>query len=583
MIDTPTKSNQMEIGTEKHLSAKVLSPGIAVGRVHFIHENIKAVAQSKVNDVGKEINRFRKLVNRIADDLLKMYESISTEIDPSEAKIVETQRMFVLDEGFQKNVLNLITAEFISAEHAAQKVLNEISGKLTNAKGNYFKQRADDLFDLAKYFQSKAFEDTRISFSEFNEDMIIFLSELFPSTVLPCRNTSVKGIVVEQGAPTSHAAILAKSFGIPVLVRFGYITDGIYQDQTIVLDGSEGRIITHPGPETIFIYEKKLSDLHVISNYKMEITSQPAVTADGTPIDIFVNIERLEELDILAQNNIDGIGLFRTEFLFMYEQPDFPSVEQQVQWYRKIIDFMNGKPVTIRILDIGGDKFLPYFTMGRQDNPYLGLRGSRVFQYHPELLETQLRAILEAAKGGKVRILYPMVNTPEDLELFKNIFSKTKEDYDSDLEIGIMIETPASTFIIGDLIKDIDFVSIGTNDLVQYTLTVDRNNENVMQHYKPTMPVVIKMLDKVVRTADEFGKGVSICGEIASDPLWIPLLIGLGIRELSIAPNSICTTKNRIRGLNLDECKKLAARVLETQYEREVRILLESFDEETRN
>ncbi|NIT53199.1 MAG: phosphoenolpyruvate--protein phosphotransferase, partial [candidate division Zixibacteria bacterium] len=213
-----------------------------------------------------------------------------------------------------------------------------------------------------------------------------------------------------------------------------------------------------------------------------DIAGQPAVTADGTTIGIFANIERLEELDILPKNNIDGIGLFRTEFLFMYEQPDFPSMEQQMEWYRKTINFMNGKAVTIRILDIGGDKFLSYFAMGRQDNPYLGLRGgSRVFQYHPELLETQLRAILEAANGSKVRILYPMVNTPEDIELFKNIFSKTMEDYDSELEIGIMIETPASAFIIDDLIKEVDFVSIGTNDLVQYTLTADRNNENVMR------------------------------------------------------------------------------------------------------
>lgn len=569
----------METDNEKYLPAKILSSGIAVGKVHHIHENIKEIAQSKVNDVGKEINRFRKLVNRIADDLLKMYESISTEIDPSEAKIVETQRMFVLDEGFQKNVLNLITAEFISAEHAAQKVLNEIAGKLTNAKGDYFKQRANDLFDLVKYFQSKALEDNHISFDKFKEDTIIFLSELFPSTVLCCRNTRVKGIVVEQGAPTSHAAILAKSFGIPVLVKFGYMTDDIHQNQLIILDGLQGKVIRQPSVETLSVYEEKLRSLKAICKGEKDIESQPAITADGTPIGIFVNIESLEELDILRPNNIDGIGLFRTEFLFMYEQRDFPSIVQQTKWYRKTVNFMSGKPVTIRILDIGGDKFLSYFTMGRQDNPYLGLRGSRVFQYHPELLETQLRAILEAAKGGKVRILYPMVNTPEDIELFKNIFANVKEEYDSDLEVGIMIETPASTFIIGDLIQDIDFVSIGTNDLVQYTLTVDRNNENVMQHYKPTMPVVIKMLDKVVRTANEFGKGVSICGEIASDPLWVPLLIGLGIRELSIAPNSICSTKNRIRGLNSDECKKLASNVIEKQYEKDVRALLESFTE----
>jgi phosphotransferase system enzyme I (PtsI) len=573
----------MELDKEKYLSAKILSPGIAVGKVYLIHENIKTITQSKVNDVESEIDRFRKLMNRIADDLLKMYESISREIDPSEAKIVETQRMFVLDEGFQKNVLNLIAAELISAENAAQKVLNEIAGKLTNAKSNYFKQRADDLFDLAKYFQSKAFEDTHISYDKFKEDTIIFLSELFPSTVLSCRNTNVKGIVVEQGAPTSHAAILAKSFGIPVLVRFADLMDDIHKNQIIILDSLEGKIIAEPGTETISVYEEKLRGLQAISSHKKGIAGQPAVTADGTPIGIFVNIERLEELDILPLNNIDGIGLFRTEFLFMYEQSDFPSMEQQIEWYRKTIKFMSGKPVTIRILDIGGDKFLPYFTMGRQDNPYLGLRGNRVFRFHPELLETQLRAILEVANNGEVRILYPMVNTPEDVELFNDIFCNVKKDYNSDVQVGIMIETPASVFLIRDLIREVDFVSIGTNDLVQYVLTVDRNNENVMQHYKPTMPVVTRMLDKVIRTANEFDKGVSVCGEIASDPTWVPLLIGLGIRELSIAPNSIYPIKNKIRLLQLNECKELATGVLEKQYEREVRTLLESFAEDSRN
>ncbi|MHA2284195.1 MAG: phosphoenolpyruvate--protein phosphotransferase [Promethearchaeota archaeon] len=573
----------MELDKEKYLSVKILSPGIAVGKVYLIHENIKTITQSKVDDAEKEINRFRRLVNRIADDLLKMYESISTEIDPSEAKIVETQRMFVLDEGFQKNVLNLIAAEFLSAENAAQKVLNDIAGKLTNAKSNYFKQRADDLFDLAKYFQSKAFEDTRQPFDKFKEDIIIFISELFPSTVLSCRNTRVKGIVVEQGAPASHAAILAKSFGIPALARFADLTDNIHKNQVVILDGFEGKIIAEPDAETISTYEQKLRDLQVISNRKKSIESQPAVTADGTPIGIFVNIERLEELDILPLNNIERIGLFRTESLFMYEQPDFPPMSQQIEWYRKTINFMSGKPVTIRILDIGGDKFLPYFAMGRQDNPYLGLRGNRVFQYHPELLETQLQAILKAANGGKVRILYPMVNTLEDIEFFKNVFSKFKEEYDLDLEIGIMIETPASVFLIRELIREVDFVSIGTNDLVQYTLTVDRNNENVIQHYKPTMLVIIKMMEKVIQTANEFNKAVSVCGEIASDPIWIPLLIGLGIQELSIAPNTLYSIKNKILSLNLNECNKLASQVLEKRYEREVENLLKSFIEDIRN
>lgn len=572
----------MKTSREKHFSGKILSPGIAVGKLYAVQESIKIPPQNRVVDAGKEIERFRKLVNRIADDLLKLYESIAQEIDPAEAEIVETQRMLVLDEGFQKKVLNLISAEFFSAEIAAQKVLRNVANQLGNTKNEFFRQRVDDLYDLAKYFLNKEIEKNNLPYTKFKEDTIITVSELFPSTVLSCRNTRVKGILADQGAPTSHAAILSKSLGIPVLLGFTDLTESIRKNQFVILDGIEGKIIVNPETATVSFYEAKLKKLRTASTLAKNISGQPALTADGTPIDIYVNIERPDELDSLPLNDIDGIGLFRTEFLFMFGRTDFPSREQQIEWYRRTISFMQGKPVTIRILDIGGDKFLPYFGMGRQDNPYLGLRGNRVFRFHPELLETQLQAINEAADGRKVRILYPMVNTMEDIDLFKNILSKVSGKRVPDMEIGIMVETPASVFLIRELIREVDFVSIGTNDLVQYTLTVDRNNENVMQHYQPTMPIIIRMLDQVIQTAKEFGKGVSLCGEIASDPLWVPLLIGLGIREFSIAPNAIYPIKQKIRSLNMDGCRALTSRVLKAQYAREVENLLRNFAQDAR-
>lgn len=572
------RNSQMEIAEEKHLSGKTLSPGIAIGKVFIVEESIKTSSESPILDVEQEIDRFRQLVNHIADDLSNVYESISQEIDPSEAGIIETQRMFVLDDGFQKKVLKLIAAEFLSAEMAAEKVLKNVAMQLTNAKSDYLKQRADDFFDLAKYFQNKASGKTGLSFHEFNEDTIIKTSELLPSTVLSCRKTRVKGIITDQGAPTSHAAILAKSLGIPVLIGFSDLIVFIRNDQTVILDGYEGDIILEPNSEILSLYKNKLKKLQISFIQTKNIFGKPAVTADGTPVSIFVNIERPDELDTIALHDIDGIGLFRTEFLFMYEQSDFPTLEQQFKWYRETINFMKGKPVTIRILDVGGDKFLPYFAMGNQANPYLGLRGNRVFRYHPELLETQMQAILKAAQGGKVRILYPMVNTLEDIELFKNVLSNINQKYDAEIKVGIMIETPASVFLIRDLIKEVDFVSIGTNDLVQYTLTVDRNNENVMQYYKPTMPIIIKMIEKVVRTAREFDKSYSVCGEVASDPLWVPLLLGLGFRELSIAPNTIYSIKQKIQLLDLRECMELTSRVLAARYESEVSNLLKEFD-----
>lgn len=532
---------------EKYLPATFISPGIASGKIHIVNEHISPPGKdNRIIDVEKEIDRFRNLVNGIADDLSTIYETISQEINPSDAEIVETHRLFILDQEFQENVLNLIAAEFLSAENAAKRALQKIADRLIKSKNDYLKQRADDLFDLIIYFQNKALEKTGLPFREFKENTIIVVSELFPSTVLNCKKTHVKGIIVEQAAPTSHAVILSKSFGIPVMVGFSGIAEFLEEDRMVILDSVAGNIILQPNAKTLLDYQKRAKDYAYSLSVSQGLSGQPTATIDGIPIGLYANIERLDELETLPLKDIDGIGLFRTEFLFMFERSNFPPLEQQIEWYRRTIEFMRSKPVTIRILDIGGDKFLPYFSMGKQENPYLGLRAHRVFRYHPELLEIQLQAIFETAKNGKVKILYPMVNTLEDLELFKKILANIRKKYDTNLETGIMIETPASVFLIEELLKEVDFVSIGTNDLVQYTLTVDRNNPNVLQHYKSTNPIIIKMLQKVIQAAGKAGKNVTVCGEIASDPMWIPLLIGLGIRELSIAPNTIYPIKQKI-------------------------------------
>ncbi len=563
---------------ETILKARIISPGIAIGRTFLVTEPSSVSSERKNIDVETELQRFDNQVDHIASELSELFLHISKEIDVKDAEIFQTHQMLLADEGFKKKVIDLISEEFLPAETAVERVLHNFARHLTNSPNEFMRERANDFIDLAKYFKNQSLEQSGTPQTEIDKDTILIFGELFPSLVLMCKRLETKGILVESAAPTSHAAILARSFGIPVLVGPPDLLNAINDGTHIIIDAYESRITVNPNHQTLERYNSRLKTLQQISKDYVKIKKLPARTVDGTRISLGVNIERLDELRLFSPADIDNVGLFRTEFLFMFDQTNFPSFEQQAMWYEKVVKFMDGKPVTFRVLDVGGDKFLPYFSMGKQNNPYLGLRGHRVFRYHPEILETQLQAILQAAKFGPVKILYPMINNLEEIDYLNGILKRIKSK-DANYEVGIMIETPASVFMINDLINYVDFVSIGTNDLVQYTLTVDRNNENVMSFYQPFQPVLLRMLKQIVQSADSMGKPVSICGEIASDPRWTPLLLGLGIRSLSMAPLLIPPIKKQILSLQMEKCRELAEKALATTYEIDVQRFIDRFFE----
>ncbi len=562
------------------IRVRFIVPGDALGRLIFAGPAAVNFKDKQPFDASREIEHFRGLVNRIADDLTRVYEELSNLQDDSPAEIVETHRLLILDEGFHDKVLNLITAEFISAEKAAGKVLGEIAGRLSSANSSYLKQRADDIIDLIQQFQNHTIEKGSLTFRKFTSDTILVVGKLFPSTVLGCRDSPVKGIITGEGVPTSHAAILAKSLGIPVAVDVEGAVTALQEGQVVFLESKRKVLIPEPDENFRHRYQQQLSKIRAKQAKAHATAPQPAFTADGVRVSLLANIDKRDELELLQVNKIDGVGLFRTEFLYMSEQKNFPSFETQKQWYGRVVKALNGKPVTIRIVDIGGDKFLPYFSLGVQENPYLGLRGPRVFRFHPELLVTQLRAIFEAAETGLVRILYPMVNTIEDLNFLKSVYKTVRRDFDFDLLLGIMVETPAAVFQIENLLQEVDFISIGTNDLVQYTLTVDRNNQNVMDYFQPTLPVIIQMLAKICETARNADKPVSICGELASDPYWTPLLLGLGLREFSLNLLSADQIRQTMAKLDTGACQSLVANLLKQRHRAEVEKMIETFHED---
>ena len=567
---------------ESVLKARIISPGIAIGKAFLVREPPSVSSERKKIDVNTELQRFDKQVQHIASELSELFLQISEEIDVKDAEIFQTHQMLLADEGFKKKVIELISKEFVPVETAVERVLHNFASHLTNSANEFMRERANDFIDLAKYFKNHSVEQTGVVSTEIDNDAVLIFGELFPSLVLMCRRFNTKGILVESAAPTSHAAILARSFGIPVLVGPPNILDSIKNGTPIIIDAYKSRVTLYPNSNTLVRYHNRIKSLQQISKGYQKIKRRPAKTIDGTRVTLGVNVERLDELKLFSPTEIDEVGLFRTEFLFMFDQTNFPSFEQQAKWYEEVVKFMDGKPVTFRVLDIGGDKFLPYFSMGKQKNPYLGLRGHRVFRYHPEILKTQLRAILHAAKFGPVRILYPMINNLEEIDYLNEILNKVKTK-DTKCETGIMVETPAAVFLIRELINHVDFVSIGTNDLVQYTLTVDRNNENVMSFYQPFHPVLLRMLKQVVQTANSFDKPVSICGEIASDPRWTPLLLGLGIRSLSMAPLLVPPIKKQILSLQLEQCRELAEKALTSNYEIDVQHVIDEFLEKDVN
>lgn len=561
----------------KIIKSRYIAPGKATGHILFMQNQPSDSPPQQKLDVAEELNRFGALTESIFAELTLAQSEFNAQGAAESADIIESHKMLLTDKGFQDKVNQLISEELISVGIAVKTVLTEIIKRFSAAENEYLRQRADDLVDIIHYFQSKKWELDGLPEMQLQRDTVLFLPAVFPSTMLACRNIPVTGLIVEHGVPTSHAAILAKSLGIPVAIGGPEIRDLLPEGTRVLLDSPGQAIHVDPSAELL----EQLHREQVLEKEHTDILPQQAGTADGMRIRLEVNIERLDELDLLDVEVVDGIGLFRTEFLFMNGNRDFPAIEKQVTWYRKALDMMQGKPVTFRILDIGGDKFLSYFSLGPQDNPYLGLRAHRIFRYHPQVLEQQLQAFLQAAGGRDLKILFPMINGPEDFQEVNEILNRARQNYPNGIEVGVMIETPAAVFNLDRILPLVDFISIGTNDLVQYVLAVDRNNENVMDHYKPTMPVIIRILDQILRAAQAAGKPVSLCGELASDPLWTPLLLGLGFRHLSVSPFAFSTISNRLVVLDSKKCEQLAVQVLAARLEKEVLALLESYDPQT--
>lgn len=467
-----------------------------------------------------------------------------------------------------------------NAEWALEEETEELSGMLESLEDAYLRERAADVRDVCRRMMAALKGVAEASFENITEKVILFAEELHPSDTAKMDFRYIRGMVTEKGGTTSHVAILARSLEIPALLGMEGILTKAQEGETVILDGKEGRLILSPDAKTQAEYQEKQQVEKEMKQKLKELNRLPAVTTDGRQVALFANAGSLKDIEMAKKHGAEGIGLFRSEFLYM-ESSRFPTEQEQFEIYKQAAETLK-KPITIRTLDIGGDKNLPYYQFEKEENPFLGWRAIRFCLDMRDVFKTQLKAILRAAAFGEIRIMYPMIVSVEEFRKANAILEECKAElrerkllFRESISTGIMVETPAAAFIAEELAKEADFFSIGTNDLTQYILAADRGNRKLTKLYSPFHPAVLRAVAKVIAAGHKEGKEVGMCGEFAADARAVPLLLGMGLDEFSMASNEIAAVRYQVRGLAAKQTAELARRALAAGTEKEVRGLLE--------
>ena len=467
-----------------------------------------------------------------------------------------------------------------NAEWALEEETEELSGMLESLEDAYLRERAADVRDVCRRMMAALKGVAEASFENITEKVILFAEELHPSDTAKMDFRYIRGMVTEKGGTTSHVAILARSLEIPALLGMEGILTKAQEGEIVILDGKEGRLILSPDAKTQAEYQEKQQAEKEMKQKLKELNRLPAVTTDGRQVALFANAGSLKDIEMAKKHGAEGIGLFRSEFLYM-ESSRFPTEQEQFEIYKQAAETLK-KPITIRTLDIGGDKNLPYYQFEKEENPFLGWRAIRFCLDMRDVFKTQLKAILRAAAFGEIRIMYPMIVSVEEFRKANALLEECKAElrerkvlFRESISTGIMVETPAAVFVAEELAKEVDFFSIGTNDLTQYILAADRGNQKLTKLYSPFHPAVLRAVARVIAAGHKEGKEVGMCGEFAADARAVPVLLGMGLDEFSMVSNEIAAVRYQIRGLAAKQTAELARRVLAAGTEKEVRGLLE--------
>ncbi len=567
----------------RKLKGIAAAPGVAIAPIVHFHTTLDHIPTWQVGPDGvqAEVHRLAAAIDEVTAGLHSLQQELASSIAKQDVRIYDAQMAILHDPTFKRDVENEIGTHGVNLEVALQRVIARYENVFAAMDSPSMRERAADLRDIGRQLVVALVATERTKYTADGRDYLFAAEEFLPSDAGLLDREHIRGIVTAHGGKYSHGAILARSLGIPSVVGIEEIMLTTSTGALAIVDGDAGVVVLEPTKEDLDHYERQLREQRDIERRVAEVRLQSSVTPDGTHVRLCANVEGVRELDSLETGTIAGIGLFRTEFAFM-ERRQFPTEDEQVAMYRRAMQGAGGKPVTFRTLDVGGDKPLGYFRMPEERNPVLGWRGLRLCLDWPDILYTQMRAILRASSLGHARILLPMVTSRSEVLRCREVLDQLVQDlrdtgvaHDAEIELGAMVEVPALVHVLDDLMPVVDFVSVGTNDLVQYLLAVDRDNQRVAKMYDPFHPGVLRVLQQIAAAAAAAGKPASVCGEIAGDHWFTPLLVGLGYRELSMAPVFLPRVKLMLRSFSADECRDLAARAVLMKSTRDVRRLVQ--------
>jgi len=563
------------------------SPGIGIGKAFVLKEEALSYEFRKLDrdDIKKEIRRFQNAVAKTRSDILLTRDRLLKVLGKSHAALIDVHLLILEDSLFTKDVEKKISQEEMNAEAALVTVLDQIGRTFDQLGDEFFRQRKDDVQDVGKRVMRHLLGKQSIGLARLSERSIVIAHDLAPSETLAMRDDLVEGFATDIGGRTSHTAILAQGLEIPAVVGLREITAKVRSGDMLIVDGIAGLVVINPSMTMLENY-RKVREIQLAERRELEkLRDLPAQTPDGRKVVLASNLESPDEVKTALGHGAEGIGLYRTEFMYLNRE-SLPTEEEHYQHYATVAKQMLPYSVIIRTMDLGGDKLAPLGVTGlsQEQNPFLGLRGIRLCLRYPDLFKLQLRAILRASTEGKLKIMYPMITSIDELrqanvyleEVRKELRSKNIA-FDNNLEVGIMIETPSAAVVADLLAKEADFLSLGTNDLIQYTLAVDRVNENVASLYNPLHLGVLRLINNVVEAGHKAGRWVGMCGEMAGDPTFTRILLGMGLDEFSVAAAAVPRIKSLIRETSLADAKKLCQEILQSTDQEAVQKRLASF------